>query len=251
MSTHARDRDTRHAASRAAGRARSRSRRPRRPPSRSRRGQRRSRCVRAPSRSRAAPRSTATGRSTRRRPRRASSPRPSTRRCTTSGCGICARSATARCTAFPNGRSLRALASAIKEHTLTHLDEYLEQFEANARSNGIHVHWARDAAEHNQIVHGILQRSRRQVADQEQVDADRGVRLPALHGLGRHRGDRNRSRRAHPAARQRRPEPRRRAGGAQAAHRRGRGVRHGRSAPTPTTATSTISRKRSARRRAR
>jgi L-lactate dehydrogenase complex protein LldF len=51
---------------------------------------------------------------------------------------------------------LRALASAIKEHTLTHLDEYLDQFEANARSNGIHVHWGRDAAEHNRIVHGIL-----------------------------------------------------------------------------------------------
>src|SRR5262249_12348820 len=51
---------------------------------------------------------------------------------------------------------LRSLASAIKEHTLTHLDQYLEQFEANARSNGIHVHWARDAAEHNQTVHGIL-----------------------------------------------------------------------------------------------
>jgi L-lactate dehydrogenase complex protein LldF len=51
---------------------------------------------------------------------------------------------------------LRSLASAIKEHTLTHLDEYLEQFEANARANGIHVRWARDAAEHNQIVHGIL-----------------------------------------------------------------------------------------------
>lgn len=51
---------------------------------------------------------------------------------------------------------LRSLASAIKEHTLTHLDEYLEQFEANARANGIQVHWARDAAEHNRIVHGIL-----------------------------------------------------------------------------------------------
>jgi L-lactate dehydrogenase complex protein LldF len=51
---------------------------------------------------------------------------------------------------------LRALASAIKEHTLTHLDEYLEQFESNARANGIHVHWARDAAEHNRIVHEIL-----------------------------------------------------------------------------------------------
>jgi L-lactate dehydrogenase complex protein LldF len=51
---------------------------------------------------------------------------------------------------------LRALASAIKEHTLVHLDEYLEQFEAHARGNGVHVHWAKDAAEHNRIVHGIL-----------------------------------------------------------------------------------------------
>jgi L-lactate dehydrogenase complex protein LldF len=57
---------------------------------------------------------------------------------------------------IPEWEELRALASAIKEHTLVHLDHYLEEFEANARSNGIHVHWARDAAEHNQIVHGIL-----------------------------------------------------------------------------------------------
>ncbi len=51
---------------------------------------------------------------------------------------------------------LRELASAIKEHTLTHLAQYLEQFEANARANGIHVHWARDAAEHNETVLRIL-----------------------------------------------------------------------------------------------
>src|ERR1700730_15394125 len=57
---------------------------------------------------------------------------------------------------IPEWEELRSLASAIKEHALTHLDEYLNQFEANARSNGIHVHWARDGAEHNQIVHGIL-----------------------------------------------------------------------------------------------
>ena len=57
---------------------------------------------------------------------------------------------------IPEWEELRSLASAIKEHTLTHLDKYLDQFEANARSNGIHVHWARDGAEHNQIVHGIL-----------------------------------------------------------------------------------------------
>src|SRR6202011_5464037 len=57
---------------------------------------------------------------------------------------------------IPEWEELRSLASAIKEHTLTHLDEYLDQFEANARANGIHVHWAKDAAEHNKIVHGIL-----------------------------------------------------------------------------------------------
>src|SRR6266403_787824 len=57
---------------------------------------------------------------------------------------------------IPEWEELRSLASAIKEHTLTHLDQYLEQFEDNARSHGVHVHWARDAAEHNQIVHGIL-----------------------------------------------------------------------------------------------
>ena len=51
---------------------------------------------------------------------------------------------------------LHALASAVKEHTLTRLDQYLEHFEANAQANGVHVHWARDAAEHNQIVHAIL-----------------------------------------------------------------------------------------------
>src|SRR5262249_29178648 len=52
---------------------------------------------------------------------------------------------------IPEWEDLRALASAIKEHTLTHLDRYLEEFEANARANGVHVHWASDAAEHNHI----------------------------------------------------------------------------------------------------
>lgn len=51
---------------------------------------------------------------------------------------------------------LRTLASAIKEHALTRLDDYLEQFERNATARGITVHWARDAAEHNRIVSDIL-----------------------------------------------------------------------------------------------
>jgi L-lactate dehydrogenase complex protein LldF len=57
----------------------------------------------------------------------------------------------------PEWEQLRTLASQIKEHTLTHLSEYLEQFERNAQANGVTVHWARDAAEHNQIVHAIME----------------------------------------------------------------------------------------------
>jgi hypothetical protein len=33
---------------------------------------------------------------------------------------------------IPEWEELRSRASAIKEHTLTHLDEYLDQFKANA-----------------------------------------------------------------------------------------------------------------------
>ena len=58
--------------------------------------------------------------------------------------------------AIPEWEELRTLASAIKEHTLTHLSDYLEQFEANAIKNGAEVHWALDAEEHNRIVHQIL-----------------------------------------------------------------------------------------------
>ena len=52
---------------------------------------------------------------------------------------------------------LREKASAIKRHTITHLDEYLEQFAGNAEKNGVIVHWAKDAGEFNEIVYGILQ----------------------------------------------------------------------------------------------
>lgn len=57
---------------------------------------------------------------------------------------------------IPEWEALRDLASQIKEHTLSKLDEYLEMFEAKAKDNGIQVHWANDAAEHNQIIHQIL-----------------------------------------------------------------------------------------------
>ena len=56
----------------------------------------------------------------------------------------------------PEWEQLREAASQIKEHTLSQLADYLEQFERNAQANGITVHWARDGEEHNRIVHDIL-----------------------------------------------------------------------------------------------
>lgn len=58
--------------------------------------------------------------------------------------------------AMPEWEEMRALAAAIKEHTLSRLDHYLEMFEARAEANGIRVHWAADALEHNQIVQEIM-----------------------------------------------------------------------------------------------
>ena len=58
--------------------------------------------------------------------------------------------------AHPEWQQLRTLASEIKEHTLSHLDHYLEMFERNALANGVKVHWAKDAQAHNRIVHEIL-----------------------------------------------------------------------------------------------
>lgn len=47
---------------------------------------------------------------------------------------------------------LREAGAAIKAHTLSHLDTYLERFEAAVTAAGGVVHWARDAEEANRIV---------------------------------------------------------------------------------------------------
>jgi L-lactate dehydrogenase complex protein LldF len=49
-------------------------------------------------------------------------------------------------------QQLRTTASAIKQHTLAHLDEYLLKFEAACTAAGGHVHWASDADEANRII---------------------------------------------------------------------------------------------------
>lgn len=57
-----------------------------------------------------------------------------------------------------NWEQLRDTASQIKNNVLSNLHDYLMQFEYNAQKNGITVHWATDAQEHNEIVHSILKK---------------------------------------------------------------------------------------------
>ncbi len=59
---------------------------------------------------------------------------------------------------LPEWEDLREAASCIKNNVLSHLSEYLVQFEENAQKNGMIIHWAADAEEHNQIILSILQK---------------------------------------------------------------------------------------------
>ena len=58
---------------------------------------------------------------------------------------------------LPEWEALRTKASAIKTHTISRLADYLEQFEREATRRGAVVHWAANAAEHNEIVLKLLQ----------------------------------------------------------------------------------------------
>jgi len=57
---------------------------------------------------------------------------------------------------IPEWEELREAASKIKSNVISNLHEYLLQFEANLKKNGVTVHWADSAEEHNQIVYSIL-----------------------------------------------------------------------------------------------
>ncbi|WP_018023650.1 lactate utilization protein B [Corynebacterium ulceribovis] len=57
---------------------------------------------------------------------------------------------------MPDWQDLRLAGSALKRDVLRRLPELLEQFEAAVTARGGHVHWARDAAEANQIVTDLV-----------------------------------------------------------------------------------------------
>src|SRR5581483_1433146 len=54
--------------------------------------------------------------------------------------------------ALADSGPLRDHAKRIKEHTLAHLDRYLEQLEASVQRLGGHVHWAETAADARRII---------------------------------------------------------------------------------------------------
>jgi L-lactate dehydrogenase complex protein LldF len=53
---------------------------------------------------------------------------------------------------LPEFEALREIGREIKDHTLAHLDLYLEEYEKNATAAGAKVHWATTAAEAREII---------------------------------------------------------------------------------------------------
>jgi L-lactate dehydrogenase complex protein LldF len=58
---------------------------------------------------------------------------------------------------LPDWEQLREAGRAIKAEAMRHLDTHLLRLEAEVQARGGTVHWARDAAEANQIVTGLIQ----------------------------------------------------------------------------------------------
>ena len=60
---------------------------------------------------------------------------------------------------LPEWDALRAAAREVKEHTLAHLDHYLERFESQVVANGGHVHWCVTPDDASRTVLDILRAS--------------------------------------------------------------------------------------------
>ncbi|MEO1328083.1 MAG: lactate utilization protein B [Pseudomonadota bacterium] len=74
------------------------------------------------------------------------------------GGGLAAKRAVA-VAALPEFEALRDAARDVKNHTLTHLDLYLEKYEAQVEASGGQVHWAQTADEASKIVLDIVARA--------------------------------------------------------------------------------------------
>jgi L-lactate dehydrogenase complex protein LldF len=87
--------------------------------------------------------------------------------------------------ALPDSDGLRDHAKRIKEHTLAHLHEYLEQLEVSVRRNGGQVHWAATASEARQILVDIARRAGCKHAVKSKSMTSEEIHLnPALEAAG-------------------------------------------------------------------
>jgi L-lactate dehydrogenase complex protein LldF len=81
--------------------------------------------------------------------------------------------------------ALRDHAKRIKEHTLAHLDRYLEQLEASVHKNGGRVHWANNAEEARRIVLDIAQDTNsRRIVKSKSMTSEEIHLNPALESAG-------------------------------------------------------------------
>jgi L-lactate dehydrogenase complex protein LldF len=87
--------------------------------------------------------------------------------------------------ALADSDALRDHAKRIKEHTLAHLDHYLEQLEASVRQRGGHVHWAANAEEARGIVVDVARRAGARRAVKSKSMTTEEIHLnPALEAAG-------------------------------------------------------------------
>jgi L-lactate dehydrogenase complex protein LldF len=87
--------------------------------------------------------------------------------------------------ALADSGPLRDRAKRVKEHTLAHLDRYLEQLEASVRQCGGHVHWAATAEDARQAVVEIARRAGCKTVVKSKSMTSEEVHLnPALEAAG-------------------------------------------------------------------
>ena len=103
---------------------------------------------------------------------------------------------------LPEFDALRDSARDIKDHTLAHLDLYLEAYERKVVEAGGHVHYARDADEAIAVILGLCKARGAKVVTKGKSMISEEIGLNAALGAEGIDGDRDRPRRIHhPAAR--------------------------------------------------
>jgi len=101
---------------------------------------------------------------------------------------------------IPEWEELRSKASQIKENVINNLQNYIDEFIENAKKNGIEIHFAKTANEHNEIVYSYLKEAKKVVKSKsmlteecglneyleskgiEVIDTDLGERIVQLRG---------------------------------------------------------------------